>query len=215
MRNVTGDPWAGGDQGRAVRPDPVRRRVRALFRCATRRRKGNAAQGSRPRSTRARGARDLRNPRRRVRAKVRNIEGRGDGPRRRRLVGGGTSIMPRKAPVLYDFPRARQRRIPEEDRGGHADLRSPGVAAREPRPRTHQGCRRQVRDRRAAQAGEEELEGDWVAERDFSIEHRLFSDDEREGAPAPPPEPRSRTATCPSSSASAPPTCASRSRRAS
>ena len=34
---------------------------------------------------------------------------------------------------------------------------------------------------------EEELEGDWVAERDFSVEHRLFVDDERESAPAPPP----------------------------
>ena len=33
---------------------------------------------------------------------------------------------------------------------------------------------------------EEELKGDWVAERDFSIEHRLFIDDERESAPAPP-----------------------------
>ena len=32
---------------------------------------------------------------------------------------------------------------------------------------------------------EEELKGDWVAERDFSIEHRLFLDDEREAAPAP------------------------------
>src|SRR5436305_4220680 len=33
---------------------------------------------------------------------------------------------------------------------------------------------------------EEELKGDWVAERDFAIEDRLFNDDEREGAPAPP-----------------------------
>jgi sulfite reductase beta subunit-like hemoprotein len=33
---------------------------------------------------------------------------------------------------------------------------------------------------------EEELQGDWVAERDFSIEHRLLLDDEREAAPAPP-----------------------------
>jgi sulfite reductase (ferredoxin) len=32
---------------------------------------------------------------------------------------------------------------------------------------------------------EEELKGAWVAERDFSIEHRLFLDDERESAPAP------------------------------
>ena len=33
---------------------------------------------------------------------------------------------------------------------------------------------------------EEELKGDWVSERDFSIEQRLFGDDEREAAPAPP-----------------------------
>src|SRR4029077_16966511 len=33
--------------------------------------------------------------------------------------------------------------------------------------------------------GEEELEGAGTAERDFSIEHRLFVDDERESAPAP------------------------------
>jgi sulfite reductase beta subunit-like hemoprotein len=33
---------------------------------------------------------------------------------------------------------------------------------------------------------EEELQGDWVSERDFSVEHRLFVDDEREGAPAAP-----------------------------
>jgi len=33
---------------------------------------------------------------------------------------------------------------------------------------------------------EEELQGAWVGERDFSIEQRLFCDDERESAPAPP-----------------------------
>jgi sulfite reductase (ferredoxin) len=33
---------------------------------------------------------------------------------------------------------------------------------------------------------EEELRGEWVSERDFSIEQRLFLDDERESAPAPP-----------------------------
>ena len=33
---------------------------------------------------------------------------------------------------------------------------------------------------------EEELEGDWVAERDFSIEHLLFDEDEEANAPAPP-----------------------------
>ena len=33
---------------------------------------------------------------------------------------------------------------------------------------------------------EEELKGDWVGERDFSVEHTLFLNDERESAPAPP-----------------------------
>ena len=33
---------------------------------------------------------------------------------------------------------------------------------------------------------EEELQGEWVSQRDFSIEQRLFVDDERESAPAPP-----------------------------
>ena len=33
---------------------------------------------------------------------------------------------------------------------------------------------------------EEELEGDWVAERDFTVDHRLFLHDEEANAPAPP-----------------------------
>ena len=33
---------------------------------------------------------------------------------------------------------------------------------------------------------DEELEGDWVAERDFSIDHMLFLDDEEANAPAVP-----------------------------
>ena len=62
---------------------------------------------------------------------------------------------------------------------------------------------------------EEELKGDWVAERDFSVEHRLFVDDERESAPAPPPATARPTATGRSSSASARRTSRRRSRRAS
>src|ERR687889_73864 len=42
--------------------------------------------------------------------------------------------------------RARQRRLPQGDRGVHADLRPPGVAAREPGARAHQGADRQDRD---------------------------------------------------------------------
>ena len=53
MRNVTGDPWAGVGEGRAVRPDALRRRVRALLR-APPHHPGDAAQGQDRRSTAAR-----------------------------------------------------------------------------------------------------------------------------------------------------------------
>ena len=109
-------------------------------------------------------------------------------PRRRRgfemRVGGGTSIMPRVAPTLYDFVERRRRRVPAGHRGRHADLRPPGLAARKPRPRPHQGASStSIGIDELRQQVEEELEGDWVAERDFSVEHRLFIDDEEAKAP--------------------------------
>ena len=68
-------------------------------------------------------------------------------------VGGGTSIMPRDRPDALRLRRGRQRRLPEGRRGRLPDLQPPGLAAREPRPRAHQGLRRQVRHRRAAPPG--------------------------------------------------------------
>ena len=68
-------------------------------------------------------------------------------------VGGGTSIMPRVAPTLIDFVARRRRRVPQVHRGRPAHLRPPGLAARQPRPRPHQGARRQDRHRGAARAG--------------------------------------------------------------
>ena len=102
------------------------------------------------------------------------------------LVGGGTSIMPRVAPALYEFV--------ELDNGDYLKIaeavfrifdRQDWLRVNRARARIKvfvdkfgiDELRRQV---------EEELEGDWVAERDFSVEHRLFVDDERESAPAPP-----------------------------
>jgi sulfite reductase (ferredoxin) len=104
------------------------------------------------------------------------------------LVGGGTSIMPRKAQVLYEFV--------EIDNGDYLKIseavfrifdRQEWLRANRARARIKvfvdkygiEELRRQV---------EEELEGEWVAERDFSVEGRLFIDDERESAPAPPAE---------------------------
>ena len=65
----------------------------------------------------------------------------------RMVVGGGTSIMPRIAPVLVRVRRGRERRVPEVHRGRPADLRPSGLAARQPRPRADQGAGRQGRHR--------------------------------------------------------------------
>jgi sulfite reductase beta subunit-like hemoprotein len=101
-------------------------------------------------------------------------------------VGGGTSIMPRVAPTLYEFVTA--------DDGEYLKVaeavfrifdRQEWLRVNRARARIKvfvdkfgiEELRKQV---------EEEMKGEWVAERDFSLEHRLFLDDEREGAPAPP-----------------------------
>ena len=59
-------------------------------------------------------------------------------------VGGGTSIMPRVAPTLYEFVEADDGDYLQGRRGRLPHLRPPGLAARQPRPRPHQGLRRQV-----------------------------------------------------------------------
>ena len=72
----------GRREGRAVRPDALRRRVRALLR-APPHDAGDAAQdqdGVRRLSARPR---DHRHPRHRLQARTQEIEGRGDGARRR------------------------------------------------------------------------------------------------------------------------------------
>jgi sulfite reductase beta subunit-like hemoprotein len=102
------------------------------------------------------------------------------------LVGGGTSIMPRTAKVLYEFVSV--------DDGEYLKVSEAVLRIfdrqdwlRENRIRARikffvdkfgiDELRRQV---------EEELEGDWVGERDFSIDRLVLEDDEEEGAPEPP-----------------------------
>src|SRR5204862_5350808 len=99
-------------------------------------------------------------------------------------VGGGTSIMPRVAPTLYEFVSA--------DDGEYLKIaeavfrvfdRQEWLRANRARARIKVFVDKYGIDELRRQV-EEELEGEWVAERDFSIEHRLFLDDERESAPA-------------------------------
>jgi sulfite reductase beta subunit-like hemoprotein len=102
------------------------------------------------------------------------------------LVGGGTSIMPRVAPVLYEFV--------ELDNGDYLRIaeavfrifdRQDWLRVNRARARIKVFVDKYGIDELRNQV-EEELKGDWVGERDFSVEHRLFLDDERESAPAPP-----------------------------
>jgi sulfite reductase (ferredoxin) len=101
-------------------------------------------------------------------------------------IGGGTSIMPRISPVLYDFV--------ELDNGDYLKVTEAALRIfdrqdwlRENRMRARikvlvdkigmDAFREKV---------EEELEGDWVSDRDFSVDHLLFVHDEEPNAPAVP-----------------------------
>jgi sulfite reductase beta subunit-like hemoprotein len=101
-------------------------------------------------------------------------------------VGGGTSIMPRIAPTLIDFVGADDG---EYLRYTEAVLR---IFDRQDWLRVNRARARlkvlvdKIGIEALREQVEEELQGDWVAERDFSVEHRLFRYDEESKAPAKP-----------------------------
>jgi sulfite reductase beta subunit-like hemoprotein len=188
VRNVTGDPWAGVAKDELFDMTPyagayVRYFVRHPTTQAMPRKIKTAFDGS-PRDRAISGIHDIA-----FRARTKEISKDG-GPARlvrgaEMLVGGGTSIMPRVAPVLYEFV--------ELDNGEYLKLaeavfrifdRQDWLRQNRARARIKVFVDKFGIDELRNQV-EEELKGDWVAERDFSIEDRLFLDDEREGAPAP------------------------------
>jgi sulfite reductase beta subunit-like hemoprotein len=184
MRNVTGDPWAGVAKDELFDLTPyagayVRYFVRHPTTQAMPRKVKTAFDGG-PRDRAISGIHDVA-----FRARVREIEGRGEVRGVEMLVGGGTSIMPRVAPVLYDFL--------ELDNGEYLKVteavmrifdRQEWLRANRARARIKVFVDKYGIDELRRQV-EEELQGEWVKERDFSIEQRLFLDDERESAPAP------------------------------
>ncbi len=101
-------------------------------------------------------------------------------------IGGGTSIMPRIAPTLIDFVSADDG---EYLKYTEAVLR---IFDRQDWLRVNRARARikvlvdkiGIEEMRALV--EQELEGDWVAERDFDPQARLFLHDEEEHAPGPP-----------------------------
>ncbi len=181
VRNVTGDPWAGICEDELFDPTPyagafVRYFVRHEV-CQLMPRKIKTAFTATDDDRAITGIHDLGYiPR--VRDGVRGFELR---------VGGGTSIMPRVAPTIYDFVTAddgeflkvteaclrifdRQDWLRVNRARARIKVLVDKIGAEE--------FRRQV---------DEELEGDWVHLRDYSLDGRLFEHDEEANAPAKPP----------------------------
>jgi sulfite reductase (ferredoxin) len=177
VRNVTGDPWAGVCEDELFDPTPyVGAYVRYFVRHPTTQlmpRKVKTAFTATDEDRAITGIHDVAFiPR--IRDGVKGFEMR---------VGGGTSIMPRVAPTLREFVTA--------DDGEYLKVteavlrifdRQEWLRANRARARIKvfvdkfgiDELRRQV---------EEELEGDWVAERDFDPQPLLFIDDEEAKAP--------------------------------
>jgi sulfite reductase (ferredoxin) len=177
VRNVTGDPWAGVCEGELFDPTPYAGAyVRYFVRHPTTQlmpRKVKTAFTATDEDRAITGIHDIGFiPR--IRDGVKGFEMR---------VGGGTSIMARIAPTLSDFVAA--------DDGEYLKVTEAVLRIfdrqdwlRENRARARikvfvdkygiDELRRQV---------EEELEGDWVGERDFDPDPLLFVDDEEANAP--------------------------------
>ena len=147
VRNVTGDPWAGVADDEVFDPTPyagayVRYFVRHPTTQLMPRKIKTAFTGS-DEDRAITGIHDIAFLAR-ERDGVKGFEVR---------VGGGTSIMPRVAPTLYEFVEADNGDYLKVAEAVLPHLRPPGLAARQPRPRPDQGPRRQDRHRRLPRAG--------------------------------------------------------------
>ena len=179
IRNVTGDPWAGVCDGELFDPTPyVGAYVRYFVRnevCQLMPRKFKTAFTATDEDIAITGIHDG--------GFIPRIK---DGRRGFELrIGGGTSIMPRGAPTLYEFVGADDG---EYLKVTEAVLR---IFNRQEELRKNR-ARARIKvliDRIGMDAFrervEEELWGDWVAERDFDPAPLLFRHDEAAGAPAP------------------------------
>ncbi len=185
VRNVTGDPWAGVCEGEVFDPTPYAGAyVRYFVRHPTTQlmpRKVKTAFDGTDEDRSITGIHDIAFLAR-ERDGVRGFELR---------VGGGTAIMPRIAPTLFDFVEA--------DNGDYlkfaeAVLR---VFDRQDWLRVNRARARikvlvdKVGIDEVRRMVEEELTGDWVDERDFTPDPLLFIDDEEAAAPEPPASPSS------------------------
>ncbi len=180
VRNVTGDPWAGVAADEVFDPTPyagayVRYFVRHPTTQLMPRKIKTAFTGSEE-DRAITGIHDIAFLSR-ERDGAKGFEVR---------VGGGTSIMARVAPTLYDFVEA--------DSGDYLKVaeavlrifdRQEWLRANRARARI-----KVLVDKIGIEAFrelvDEELQGDWVADRDFDVQRLRFDDDEQASAPAPP-----------------------------
>src|SRR5262245_2633028 len=185
MRNVTGDPWAGVSEGEPFDITPYAAAyVRYFVRHPTTQlmpRKVKTAFTATPEDRAITGIHDVGFiPKTKT---VDGVEVRGVEIR----VGGGTSIMPRVAPTVNEFVGL--------DNGDYRKWteaalrifdRQEWLRANRARARIKVLVDKIGMDA-FREMVDEELKGDWVNERDFSIDHMLFHDDEEANA-APVPE---------------------------
>ncbi len=172
VRNVTADPWAGVSEGEVFDCTPYAGAyVRYFVRHPTTQlmpRKIKTSFDGTPEDRAISEIHDIA-----FRAKV-------QGGKRgfEMLVGGGTSIMPRTAPVLYDFVEA--------DNGEYLEAaeavlrifdRQDWLRANRARARIKVFVDKFGIDELRRQA-DEERKGDWVKERDFDVARLRFDDDE-------------------------------------
>ena len=180
VRNVTGDPWAGIAEDELFDLTPyagayVRYFVRHPTTQMMPRKIKTAFDGS-PADRSLTGIHDIAYLAR-ERDGVRGVEMR---------VGGGTSIMPRVAPTLYDFVGL--------DDGEYLKIAEAcfRIFDRQEFLRVNRARARikvlvdKVGIDAFREMVEEELRGDWVGERDFSIDAITWEDDEEASAPAVP-----------------------------
>src|SRR6476646_2211059 len=179
VRNVTGDPWAGVSPDEAFDPTPY---VGAFVRYFVR----NEVCQLLPRKFKVAFTADEED------VAITKIHDLGFIPRIRDGVkgveintGGGTSIMPRVGSVLFDFV--------EVDNGDYLKVseavlrifdRQDWLRANRQRARLKFLVDKVGIDEFRSMV-DEELEGDWVAEREFDPTPLLFTHDEEEHAPGP------------------------------
>jgi sulfite reductase beta subunit-like hemoprotein len=185
IRNVTGDPWAGVAADEIFDPTPYAGAyVRYFVRHPTTQLMPRKIKTSFTGSEADRAISGIHD--------IAFLARERDGVKGFELrVGGGTSIMPRVAPTLYEFVEA--------DNGEYLKVaeavlrifdRQEWLRVNRARARIKVLIDKIGVDAFREQV-EEELAGDWVAERDFDVERLRFDDDEQENAPEPPAMPSS------------------------